>query len=290
MAIHTHHDAQTRFVEAEGIHFAYRRFGQPGGVPLVFLMHFTGTMDHWDPLVTDGLARGREVILFDNAGISSSSGEVPSTIRAMADHAAAFIAALGLKRVDVLGFSMGGTIAQELALAYPALVRKVILVGTGPRGGEAMASLTPEAQAIFGASYDSPDQLWLRVHFTPSAASQAAGRAFLERTHRRLSDRDPPVNDKVAPAQLAALSLYGAKQPDGYAYLKQMTQPTLVVNGHNDVIIPTVNSFILQQHLPNATLILYPDANHGSLFQYPDIFVAHATLFLHAHRPLQVSA
>lgn len=155
-------------------------------------MHFTSTMDHWDPLVIDGLAQGREVILFDNAGISSTSGEVPDTIGAMADHTAAFIGALGLDRVDILGFSMGGTITQELALAHPALVRKVILVGTGPRGGGGMASLTPEAQEIFGANYESPDQLWLRVHFTPSEASQAAGRAFLERTHRRVADRDPP--------------------------------------------------------------------------------------------------
>ena len=126
---------------------------------------------------------------------------------------------------------MGGTIAQELALAHPALIRKVILVGTGPRGGEGMASLTPEAQEIFGANYERPDQLWLRVHFTPSEASQAAGRAFLERTHRRVADRDPLVSAKVAPAQVAALALYGAPQNGGYAYLKAMTQPTLVVNG-----------------------------------------------------------
>ncbi len=275
-----HADAPTRFVEAEGTRFAYRRFGRQGGVPLVFFMHFTGTMDHWDPWVTDGLAEGREVILFNNAGISSTSGEVPGTITEMARHAAAFIGALDLAEVDVLGFSMGGTVVQELALGWPSLVRKIVLVGTGPRAGEGMASLTPEAQDIFGASYDNPDQLWLRVHFTPSERSQVSGRAFLARTHRRTEGRDPPVTDKVAPAQVAALALYGAPRPGARDYLKDIAQPALVVNGSNDVIIYTVNSFILQQNLPNATLVLYPDANHGSLFQYPETFVEHTRMFL----------
>src|SRR5258708_30830511 len=166
--IHTHQTAPTQFVEANGIRFAYRRFGKPDGVPLVFNQHFTGTMDHWDPSVTDGIAKDREVILFNNAGISSSFGEVPTTFDEMRANAVAFITALGLTKVDVLGFSIGGFIAQEIALQAADLVRRLVLVGTGPRGGEGMATLTPEAQEIFGATYDGPDHLWLRVHFTKS--------------------------------------------------------------------------------------------------------------------------
>src|SRR3979490_3380587 len=175
---HSPQTAPTQFVEANGIRFAYRRFGKSGGVPLVFNQHFTGTMDHWDPLVTDGLAAAREVILFNNAGISSTSGEVPTSVEEMAVNAAAFIRALGLARVDVLGFSLGGLVAQALTLAEPGLVRRLILVGTGPRGGEGMATLTPEAKAVFGSTYANPDDMWLGVFFTPTEASRAAGRAF----------------------------------------------------------------------------------------------------------------
>ncbi|MFM0324248.1 alpha/beta fold hydrolase [Caballeronia glebae] len=280
MTRHTHQTAPTEFVEANGIRFAYRRFGNSTGVPLVMNIHFTGTMDHWDPAVTDGLAQHREVILFNNAGISSSSGEVPESIEEMAANAGAFIEALGLKQVDVLGFSMGGLIAQQLAIVKPQLVRKVILVGTGPRSGEGMTTLTPQAQEIFGASYAHPDHLWLRVHFAPSEASQAAGRGFIERFRLRTDNRDPEADDKVAPAQLAALAKWGAPRENPYDYLAALKQPTLVVNGDNDVIIYSINSWILQQHIPNAQLIIYPDANHGSLYQYPARFVAHVEQFL----------
>jgi pimeloyl-ACP methyl ester carboxylesterase len=280
MTSHSHQTAPTQYVEANGVRFAYRRFGKTGGVPLVFNIHFTGTMDHWDPAVTDGIAQGREVILFNNAGISSTSGEVPESIEEMAANAAAFIRALGLTQVDVLGFSMGGLIAQTLALAEPKLVRRLILVGTGPRSGDSMESLTPEAQEIFGASYAEPDHLWLRVHFSPSEASQAAGRKFLQRFRLRNENRDPEANEKVAPAQLAALAKWGAPRENPYDYLHALTQPTLVVNGDNDVIIYSINSWILQQNIPNAQLIIYPDANHGSLYQYPERFVTHVAQFL----------
>jgi pimeloyl-ACP methyl ester carboxylesterase len=237
-------------------------------------------MDHWDPAVTDGLAQGREVVVFDNTGVSSTSGRVPTTMEEMGADAVAFIKGLQLKTVDVLGFSIGGLVAQEITLQAPDLVRNLVLVGTGPRGGEGMATLTPEAQEIFGRKYDPPEELWLKVHFTPSTASQAAGRRFLERFRARVKDRDPDVNEAVAPAQIEAIGKWGVQRKGSYEYLKRIKQPTLVVNGHHDVIIYTINSFILQQNIPNAQLILYPDASHGSQYQYPERFVRQVSMFL----------
>jgi pimeloyl-ACP methyl ester carboxylesterase len=280
MVPHTHQTAPTQYVEANDFRFAYRRFGKKGGIPLVFHMHFTGTMDHWDPAITDGLAKEREVILFNNAGVSSSTGEVPTTIAEMGADAATFVEALGLEQVDVLGFSIGGLVAQEMALAAPELVRKLVLVGTGPRSGEGMASLTPEAQQIFGDVYKEPSGMWLKVFFTDSEASQRAGRQFIKRLGLRSEGRDPEADEKVAAAQLQALAKWGAPRERPYAYLKDIRQPTLIINGSQDVIIYTINSYILQQNLPNAQLILYPDSNHGSQYQYPERFVMHVSGFL----------
>jgi pimeloyl-ACP methyl ester carboxylesterase len=278
MKTHTHETAPMQFVEANGIRFAYRRFGNGAKAPLIFNQHFQGTLDHWDPAVTNGLARTREVILFDNAGVASTSGETPSSFQETGANAIAFIRALGLEHVDILGFSIGGMVSQEIALQAPELVRKLILVGTGPRGADMSKS---QSSTIFGATYDPPEHVWLKALFTPSEASQAAGLAFLERKLRR-QDRDAPVSQQTIDAQLVALGKYVAyRETAGYLdYLKTLRQPTLVVQGSADVIIPTYESYILQQSLPNAQLIIYPDSNHGSFDQYPELFVAEATLFL----------
>lgn len=278
MTSHTHQTAPTKYVEAKGIRFAYRRFGKADGVPLVFNQHYTGTMDYWDPAVTNGLAKKREVILFNNAGVSSSSGEVPTSFPEMAAHAIDFIKALGLSQVDVLGFSIGGMVAQEIALQGGDLVRRLILVGTGPRGADMAAS---QSQAIFSGTYDPPEHLWLAVHFSPSASSREAGLAFLKRKWER-RDRDAEMSAEGIANQGEAIGKYIAGHDGVLDYLKSIPQPTLIVQGSNDVIIPTHNSFVLQQNLPNAELIVYPDANHGSFYQYPELFVAHATQFLDA--------
>ena len=278
MTTHTHDTAPTQFVEANGVRFAYRRFGKTGGVPIVMNIHFRGTMDHWDPLITDGLAQQREVILFDNAGVGGSSGETPATMSGMATNAVAFIRALGISKTDVLGYSIGGKVAQEIAVQAPDLVRKLILVGTGPRGADTAASKSAE---IFSATYDPPEHLWIAAHFLPNANGRAAGLAYLERKHRR-QDRVPEVSETSAAAQLRAIAASNEKTEGVWDYLATIRIPVLVIDGSNDLIIPTINGFTLQQHLPNAQLIIYPDSSHAPFYQYPELFLAHAALFLDA--------
>jgi pimeloyl-ACP methyl ester carboxylesterase len=278
MTTYTHDTVPTQFVEGDGIRFAYRRFGKTGGVPIVMNVHFRGTMDHWDPAVTDGLAQDREVILFDNAGIGASSGETPTSIPGMATDAIAFIKALGISKADVLGYSIGGKVAQEIAVQAPELVRKLVLIGTGPRGADTAASKSAE---IFSATYDPPEHLWIAAHFLPDATGRAAGLKYLERKHRR-QDRSPEVSEESATAQYTAIVKSNEKADGVWDYLANIHQPTLVIDGSNDLIIPTINGFTLQQHLPNAQLIVYPDSSHGPHNQYPELFLAHAALFLDA--------
>jgi pimeloyl-ACP methyl ester carboxylesterase len=233
-------------------------------------------MDYWDPAVTDGLAENQEVILFNNAGIGNSSGGTPPDIPQMGANAIAFVRALGFAKVDVLGFSIGGMVAQEIAVQAPDLVRRLILVGTGPRGADMTASKSAE---IFGATYKYPEDLWLSVHFSPSIASQAAGRDFLKRKLER-ADRDPEVTEQAALAQREAIGKYVSQQVGTPQFLEQIRQPTLIVQGSKDVIIPTANSYTMQQFIPNAGLIVYPDSSHGAFFQYPELFVSQANQFL----------
>jgi pimeloyl-ACP methyl ester carboxylesterase len=285
MSTYTATTVPTQLVEANGIRFAYRRWGKQSGLPLVFNQHFTGNLDNWGPAVLDGLAKKREVIIFNNAGVASSTGEVPTTFAGMAKNAEAFIDGLGLTKVDLLGFSIGGMIAQQITLDRPELIRKLILVGTAPRNhdaGDGQGHITPETAAVLGGTYNPPENLWLKVFFTDSEKSQAAGRAFLKRYLSRTENRDTPISDKVAPAQIAAVGEWGSQHGERFAYLKDIKQPTLVVSGNHDVIVYTVNSLYLVQNMPNAKLILYADANHGSWYENHEDFVFETNRFLDA--------
>jgi pimeloyl-ACP methyl ester carboxylesterase len=280
MSAYSHETAPTQYVETGGIRFAYRRFGPAQGIPLVFFNHFRGNLDTFDPAITDAFAADREVVLFDNAGVGQSTGPARDTVAGIAEDAGTFLDALGLDQLDLLGHSMGGEWAQLVALDRPTQVRRLVLVGTGPRGGEGMSAQRPSTAVLFAKQYEQQDEMWLPIFFSPSPASQEAGRRYLARIRARRQDRDTPVSAGTALAHRAAASEWGQPAPDGQAYLEKITQPVLVVNGSNDIVIATVNSFTLQQRLPNAQLILYPDSGHGAHFQYPELFVQQTRLFL----------
>lgn len=276
----THLTAPTRFVEVDGTRYAYRRWGngtasQP---PMLFLQHFRGGMDHWDPLMTDGLAAGREVILYNGRGIASSGGAPRTRIEDMADDAAAFVRALGLEQIDVLGFSLGGFQALDLTWRHPKLVRKLMLLGTGPRGGDPQM----EHQVLETAVSPVPTlDDFLYLFFGRSEHARQAAREFWVRRHLR-ADQDPPASPEVTKAQIEANMLYLPRlsEDDPFAYLRGIPQPTFILNGVNDVMVATVNSFYMARNLPNAQLFIYPDAGHAAQFQYPRRFLQHAIQFL----------
>ena len=276
---HSHVTAPTQFVTANGIRYAYRRFGAETGTPLVFLQHFRGGMDHWDPAVTDGLAANRPVVLFNNTGVASSSGQTPDTVEAQADDAAAFIHALGLTRVDILGFSIGGYVAQALTIRHRALVRRLVLAGTKPRAGDD-TDRHPDVNDV-ATRHEVPTLEDFRfLFFEPTPTSQAAGERFWERRHQRTVDVDPPTSKQTMMAQTAAIADWKLPHGEPFAELETITQPTLVINGRRDVMVPTINSYHLAQHIPGAQLVVYPDSGHASLFQYPELFVADVGRFL----------
>jgi pimeloyl-ACP methyl ester carboxylesterase len=268
--------APTKFVDAGGTHFAYRTIGTKTGVPLVLLQHFTGTIDYWDPAVVNGLAMEREVIVFDNTGVGASSGKVPDSVEQMSTDALAFIKALNLQRVDLLGYSLGGMIAQNLAAQRPDLVRKVILANTAHQGGgnDLMKVLN---DAMSQKTYPDPRMV---LFFTKSKSSVESGQAFLKRTSARQKDRDPEASPDVANAQAKALIVFSTTQDSSNKLLSAITQPVLIVTGSNDTMLPTDSSYAMFRILKNAQLVMYPDSNHGAIFQYHDQFVTEANNFL----------
>jgi pimeloyl-ACP methyl ester carboxylesterase len=277
----SHVDAPTQFVQTSKEKYAYRRFGTKSGTPLLLLQHFTGTLDNWDPQVTDGLAKTHDVILFENAGVGRSTGKVPSNIAGMAEHASAFLDAVGVKSADILGFSLGGMVAQQIALDRPDSVRKLVLAGTAPRGGEDIMHLNKPA---IGKHFQDPTlkgyEILQRIFFAPTETSQAAGKAFIDRLMQRQADREPQSGPDIIQAQMAAFGDWEHYTGERFADLKRIKHPVLVINGVQDVMIPIANSYRLAENLPNAVLLTYPDSGHGAIFQWHESFVKQVTEFL----------
>jgi pimeloyl-ACP methyl ester carboxylesterase len=279
--------APTRFLDVGDQPYAYRRFGSGPGRPLLCLQHYTGTLDNWDPAMTDPLASGREVILFENAGVGRSGGTVPETIAGMAQHALAFVDGLGLNTCDLLGYSLGGTVAQQMVLERPSLFRKLILVATAPRGGEDIMHLEkPTLARYLGDPALKGYAVLQKIFFAPTASSQAAGAAFIARLALRTDDREPPSGPQVGAAQRAAFHEWEQFSGERFADLQRIRQPTLVVNGIFDEMIPVSNSYRLAEHLPDAVLLTYPDSGHGALFQFHESFTGQAAAFLASDAPI----
>jgi pimeloyl-ACP methyl ester carboxylesterase len=260
---------------------ANRRFGKKSKYPLLCLQHFTGTLDNWDPAVTDPLAAEYDVILFESPGIGRSTGKVPSTMAEMAQHVFAFLQTLGIDNCDVLGYSLGGMIAQQMALDSPKAIHKMVLVGTAPRGGEDIMHLNkPSIDKHVKDPTLKGYQVLQKIFFAPTDTSQASGQEFIRRLTQRQQDREPPAGPEVAQAQMAAFGEWEKYTGERFADLKRIQQPTLVVNGVHDEMIPVLNSYWLGENLPNAVLLTYPDAGHGSLFQWHESFTRQVKEFL----------
>jgi pimeloyl-ACP methyl ester carboxylesterase len=268
----------TQTIPAGEVSFAYRELGkQNGGTPVVFLIHLAAVLDNWDPRIVDGIAAKHHVIAFDNRGIGASSGSPSNSMEQMADDAITFIKAKGLKQVDLLGFSMGGMIAQEIVLKEPQLVRKMVIAGTGPAGGEGISAVAGVANydLLRGLLTGQDPKQYLFFTRTPNGIQ--AGNAFLERLKERTDNRDKEISVAAYVAQLQALRAWGQKSP---ANLSVVKQPVLVVNGDDDRMVPTSNTYDLARRLPNSSLIIYPDAGHGGIFQFHADFVSSALAFL----------
>ena len=271
-------EAVTKTVDVEGTPFAYREVGPTTGVPVVFLHHVTAVLDDWDPAVVDGIAAERRVILVDLRGVGGSGGTTPDSIEAMAGDAIAFLAALGLSKVDLLAFSLGGMVAQVIIERRPDLVRRVILAGTAPAGDLGPAATGAVLQSAFEKASAQGKHPKHFLFFSPTPTSQAAADAFLARLDERTEDRDAPVSNETVGAQLTAMAKW--EQGTSPAGLTSVDKPVLVVNGDDDTMLPTISSFHLAQLLPNVQLSVYPDSGHGGIFQHHDVFVAQALDFL----------
>jgi pimeloyl-ACP methyl ester carboxylesterase len=260
--------AKNQFVQVGATRYAYRRYGADHGTPIVLLTHTRGTMDTWDPALLDVLAAGRPVITFDYKGVGLTGGKAPEHFAAMADDSADFIAALGYQRVDVLGFSIGGAVAQELMIRHPALVRRAILAGTSAKGGAGVNNLSARSQQVTTKAKMTADD-FLYAFFAPSPTSQQLGKAYVERMKRRTTDLDVDVSAETLRAQASARTEWGQPQDPPDERMKAVQAPVLIANGKDDIRMPTMNSYRLFELLPRGQLILYPDAGHGFLFQYP---------------------
>jgi len=273
----TANTSPTLSVDVDGKRFAYREFGPSTGVPVVFLHHFTAVLDDWDPRVIDGIASERRVITFDNRGIGASEGHTPTTVAAMADDAIAIIRALGLEQVDLMGFSLGGFIAQVIAAQQPALVRRIILAGTGAAGGNRVGNITVKllGDTVHGLLTRTDPKRYL--FFTRTANGKAAATAYMDRLTERTHDRVNPTSPRGVAAQILAIRRWGAQDPMD---LGSIEHPVLVANGEDDRMLPTRASFDLAHRLPNASLRIYPDAGHGGVFQHHEQFVQEVLKFL----------